>query len=87
MTTDDIQSTVREIAGKVFSAQFNPEVAAMIAAADFDFDQLGADSIDSTDFCFKVEEALGVQIEVSDLVDYPTLTSFVAMIERRKQAA
>lgn len=87
MTSQDIQSSVRETAGQVFGAKSNPEVAAILVEPDFDFERLGIDSIDITEFCFKVEEKLGVEIEISDLVNYPTLVAFVTMIERRKQAA
>jgi acyl carrier protein len=67
----------------IFNLEGMPELARVVAAPDFRFADLGGDSIDGTDFCFHVEEALDVEIEISDLEDYPTFSSFVAMLDQR----
>lgn len=87
MTNLDVQAIVLATAGQVFGAKSNPEIAAILATPDFEFERLNADSIDITEFCFQVEEQLDIEIETADLFDYPTLTSFVTMLESRKRAA
>lgn len=76
MTESDIAALIRQTLGKTLSRARDADVARLIAQPDFAFDDVDADSIDIVEFCFQLEEALGVEIEVSDLSDHPTLKSF-----------
>lgn len=87
MTSQDLQAIVVSTARQVFSAKTKPEIAAILAEPDFEFERLGADSIDITEFCFQVEEQLDIEIETADVFDHPTLSAFVSMLESRKKAA
>ncbi len=80
------RTVVRNAIRDVFNIEGDPALAALVDSKDFNFADLGGDSIDGTDFCFQVEEALDIEIEMSDLEDYPTLTAFVAMLDQRASA-
>ncbi len=67
----------------VFNTEGKPALMALVTSGDFALADMGGDSIDGTDFCFQVEEALDVEIEISDLEDFPTFGTFVAMLNQR----
>lgn len=85
--TDKARATVLAAIHDVFNTEGDPALMALVESPDFAFEALGGDSIDGTDFCFQVEEALDIEIEMSDLDDFPTMSAFVAMLQERMDRA
>jgi acyl carrier protein len=85
--SEKTRSAVLAAIHDVFNTEGNPGMMAMVESSDFAFADLGGDSIDGTDFCFQVEEALDIEIEMSDLEDFPTMQKFVAMLDDRLSKA
>lgn len=81
--TDRAREAVLRAIHIVFNTEGDPALMAMVDSGDFAFADLGGDSVDGTDFCFQVEEALDIEIEISDLEDYPTMGAFVVMLGQR----
>lgn len=49
------------------------EQAAQLQAQDIDIAALGLDSVSITDFCMALEERIGREIEVDELIENPSI--------------
>ncbi len=87
MNAGRIRETIMDAIHSVYNTEGQPELLEKVSSGDFAFLDLGGDSMDATDFCFQVEEALDIEIEMSDLIDFPTFESFAAMLDQRLSAA
>ena len=85
--TDKVRAVVLAAIHEVFNTEGDPGLMALVESPDFAFEELGGDSIDGTDFCFQVEEAFDIEIEISDLEEFPTMSAFVAMLNERMSRA
>ncbi len=87
MSNDPVHDAVLAAVHLVFNISGEPKLMALVDSGDFAIADLGGDSMDITDFCFQVESALDVEIAMSDTVDFPTFSQFVAMLKTRLSEA
>lgn len=86
MTSDDIQTAIKAAIRELFDMQTRPDLEVLLEQPDFAFDRVTDSSIMIVDICFRVEEKLGVEIEVGDVFDHPTLSGFTARLLERVAA-
>jgi acyl carrier protein len=81
--SDLVHDEVLKAVHGIFNTKADPALMKRVSSGEFAFADLGGDSVDAMDFCFQIEEALGIEIEMSDLEDFPTSTAFCTMLRDR----
>lgn len=73
-----IVEALDQVTGARNLAEFAPALADPLA--DVRFDALGLDSLTGIEFCFAMEERVGVELELSDLLKHDSVNRLAAFI-------
>ncbi len=80
---EKITKAVDDAISEVFAPQSSQKLKAILDQPDFEFKALSESSIKYVEFCMRVEESLGIEIEFSDLMTQATYQGFINWLSDR----
>ncbi len=84
--SEAIKATSARIVEELFKPQLSAQISDLVSQPDYSFRDLSYSSLKLVEFCMRVEEALDIEVEFSDLLDNATFLGFSQWLAEQKQA-
>ena len=86
MTRDALRLHIEAAIYAVFNDRPRAELASLLKGDTFHLEALTDSSIQLTELCFQIEEALDIEIETSEMFDNPTLATVLDRLHAKLPA-